>query len=200
MFAVEQICNYSIFRDQFLTSDEWVHTTRTEYKRTRQNSNNPCRHVGKKTDFCGETGAFRTLLIPTLPRQPQPRQPATTTASTTTTIAITTISTTTTPATRSKRATFVSACVFKFWTLVRRGSVLQTNQNAGIAIINPAWIQFFKVGAQLRNLKSPWATENHLVYFNDRPRATHCNSIRLTKKFHFLFGWRTPLLSSDLMQ
>ena len=40
--------NYSIFRDH---SEKGVHTTRTEYKRTRQNSNNPCLHVGKKIGF-----------------------------------------------------------------------------------------------------------------------------------------------------
>ena len=194
--------NYSILRDQFLTSDKGVHTTRAEYKQTPeyQQSVPACKKKG--SDFLRWNGCIpqTTLLIPTLPQQPQPlqpRQPATTTASTTTTIAITTIFH---YHYQKQKATFVSACVFKFCTWVRRGSVLQTNQNVGVAIINPAWIQFFKVRAQLGNLKSLWATENHRIYFNDRPRATHCNSIRLAKKFHFLFGWRTPLLSPDLMQ
>ena len=138
MFVVEKMYNYSIVRDQFLTSDKGAyHTYRIQTNKPYYQQSVPaCRK--KRSDFCGETGAFRILLKPTLPRQPQPRQPATTAASTTTTIAITTITTTSTPATRSKKATFVSACVFKFRTLVRRGSVLQTNQNVGVAIINSA--------------------------------------------------------------
>lgn len=67
--AVELMYDYSILHDEFLASDEAVHTTRTEYKQTRENINNPCmdslqlHRLDKSFIFCGdEFQSFRPIF------------------------------------------------------------------------------------------------------------------------------------------